>query len=106
MKNVLEWGSRPYGTNSFAGIATGIVGASPGALGTALAQQHLRNVLASLDAPTLSQPELFFRFAPEHSTATHLLSDPTAAELLTNWTHRFMGHIDRYASLRPTRRDF
>lgn len=102
LKNALEWGSRPYGTNSFAGIATGVVGASPGALGTALAQQHLRNILANLDAPTLAQPELFFRFAPEHSTVTHLLSDPVVTELLANWTDRFLGHVDLHVRLNST----
>ena len=39
----------------------GVLGVSPGAMGTAMAQQHLRNVLASLDVPTLGQPEAFIQ---------------------------------------------
>ena len=59
LKNALDHGSRPYGQNAWAGKPAGVVGASIGSIGTALAQQHLRNVLAYLDAPTLGQPEAF-----------------------------------------------
>lgn len=57
LKNALDWGSRPWGTNSWARKPGAMLGTSPGATGTALAQQHLRNVLAYLDVATLAQPE-------------------------------------------------
>lgn len=53
--------SRPYGQNVWVGKPTGVIGMSIGAIGTALAQQHLRNVLAYLDAPTMGQPEAFLQ---------------------------------------------
>ena len=59
LKNALDHASRPYGQNAWAGKPAGVIGASIGAQGTALAQQHLRNVLAYLDVPTLGQPEAF-----------------------------------------------
>ena len=59
LKNALDHGSRPYGQSVWAGKPAGVLGASIGAVGTALAQQHLRNVLAYLDMPTLGQPEAF-----------------------------------------------
>ncbi len=59
LKNALDQGSRPYGQNAWAEKPTGILGVSIGTIGTALAQQHLRNILAYLDAPTLGQPEAF-----------------------------------------------
>ena len=59
LKNALDHGSRPYGHNVFAGKPGGVIGASIGAQGTSVAQQHLRNVLAYLDVPTLNQPEAF-----------------------------------------------
>ncbi|MGV8932755.1 MAG: NAD(P)H-dependent oxidoreductase [Luteimonas sp.] len=62
LKNAIDIGSRPWGTNSFAGKPAGVLGVSIGAIGTALAQQHLRNVLAYLDVPTLGQPEVFLQF--------------------------------------------
>ncbi|HZW18429.1 MAG TPA: NAD(P)H-dependent oxidoreductase [Luteimonas sp.] len=61
LKNAIDIGSRPWGTNSFAGKPAGVLGISIGAIGTALAQQHLRNTLAYLDMPTLGQPEVFMQ---------------------------------------------
>ena len=61
LKNALDQASRPYGQSAWAGKPAGVVGVSVGAIGTALAQQHLRNVLAYLDVPTLGQPEAFIQ---------------------------------------------
>jgi chromate reductase, NAD(P)H dehydrogenase (quinone) len=61
LKNALDHASRPYGQNAWAGKPAGVLGASVGATGTAVAQQHLRNVLAYLDVPTLGQPEAFIQ---------------------------------------------
>src|SRR5512141_1794257 len=62
LKNAIDHASRPYGKSSWAGKPAGLVGISPGATGTALAQQHLRSILATLDMPTLGQPEVFLQF--------------------------------------------
>ena len=59
LKNAIDHASRPYGQNAWAGKPAGVLGASVGAIGTAMAQQHLRNILAYLDVPTLGQPEAF-----------------------------------------------
>jgi chromate reductase len=59
LKNAIDHASRPYGDSAFPGKPAGVIGASVGVIGTALAQQHLRNVLAYLDVPTLGQPEAF-----------------------------------------------
>ncbi|MBG9389849.1 NADPH-dependent FMN reductase [Caenimonas aquaedulcis] len=61
LKNAIDHGSRPYGQSVWAGKPAGVIGISSGAIGTALAQQHLRNVLAYLDVPTLGQPEAFIQ---------------------------------------------
>ena len=61
LKNVIDHGSRPYGQNVWAGKPAGILGVSPGSAGTAMAQQHLRNVLAFLDVPTQGQPEAYIQ---------------------------------------------
>lgn len=61
LKNALDHASRPYGQSAWAGKPAGVLGVSPGAAGTALAQQHLRNILAYLDMPTLGQPEAFIQ---------------------------------------------
>ena len=59
LKNALDQASRPYGQSAWAGKPAGILGVSIGPSGTAMAQQHLRNVLAYLDMPTLAQPEAY-----------------------------------------------
>jgi len=61
LKNAIDHASRPYGQSAWAGKPAGVMGVSVGAIGTAIAQQHLRNVLAYLDVPTLGQPEVFIQ---------------------------------------------
>jgi chromate reductase len=62
LKNAIDVGSRPPGSNSFAGKPAAVIGTSPGARGTALAQQHLRNVFVGLDVLALAQPEVTVQF--------------------------------------------
>ena len=59
LKNAIDHASRPYGQSVWQGKPAGVIGISVGAIGTAVAQQHLRNTLAYLDVPTLGQPEAF-----------------------------------------------
>lgn len=59
VKNAIDWGTRPYGKNSWAGKPGSIVGTSPGATGTAVAQSHLRSVLVSCGVRLLGQPEVY-----------------------------------------------
>jgi chromate reductase len=61
LKNAIDHASRPYGESAWSGKPAGILGVSVGAIGTSMAQQHLRNVLAYLDVPTLGQPEAFIQ---------------------------------------------
>ncbi len=70
LKNAIDHASRPYGQSAWAGKPAGVLGVSVGAIGTAPAQQHLRNILAYLDVQTLGQPEAFLQatddlFAPD-----------------------------------------
>ena len=62
LKNAIDHASRPYGDSAFEGKPAGIVGISVGAVGTAVAQNHLRDVVAYLDMPTLGQPEMYLQF--------------------------------------------
>ena len=61
LKNAIDHASRPYGQSVWAGKPGGILGVSIGATGTCMAQQHLRNILAYLNVPTLGQPEAFIQ---------------------------------------------
>jgi chromate reductase len=64
IKNAVDWGTRPWGQNSWAGKPGSIIGTSPGNVGTAVAQAHLRSVLTILDTVLLGQPEIYFVTKP------------------------------------------
>lgn len=97
LKNALEWGSRPWGENVFAGLPVGIVGASPGTIGTALAQQQLRAGLAFLDAPTLAQPEVYLRWRDDMLDSAGRIADAGTREFLSAWVERFFAHVTVHA---------
>ncbi|HEV7123101.1 MAG TPA: NAD(P)H-dependent oxidoreductase [Rhodanobacter sp.] len=91
LKNAIDIASRPWGTNSFAGKPAGVLGTSIGSTGTALAQQHLRNVLAYLDVPVLAQPEVFIHFKDE------LIAED--GSIASDGTRKFLqGFVDKYAA--------
>ena len=64
LKNAIDWASRPHGTNSFAHKPSAVIGASPGKIGTAVAQQSLRSVLSSCNSPLMEAPEAYIQFRP------------------------------------------
>ena len=64
LKNAIDWASRPWGKNSFARKPTGVIGTSPGAIGTAVAQQSLRGVLCFCNSPLMNQVEAYIQFKP------------------------------------------
>jgi chromate reductase len=92
LKNAIDHASRPYGQSAFAGKPGGIIGISIGAIGTAVAQQHLRNVLAYLDVPTLGQPEVFLQakeglFNPDGSIGAG------SRQFLQSWVDRYTAWV-------------
>lgn len=96
LKNAIDHASRPYGRSAWAGKPAGVLGVSVGAIGTALAQQHLRNVLAYLDVPTLGQPEAFIH-------AKEGLFDPNgdigadSRKFLQDWMDRYVAWVKQHA---------
>jgi chromate reductase len=91
LKNALDWGSRPWGTNSWGNKPGAVIGTSLGATGTALAQQHLRNVLAYLDVATLGQPEVFIKHDPS------VINEK--GEIVNDGTRKFLQtFVDRYVA--------
>lgn len=96
LKNALDWASRPYGDSAFTGLPVGVIGASPGAIGTSLAQQHLRNVLAYLDAPTLGQPEAFIQYTDDRFADDGRVVDDSTREFLADWLRALHEWIGRF----------
>lgn len=96
LKNALDHASRPYGQSAWKGKPAGVIGVSPGAIGTALAQQHLRNVLAYLDVPTLGQPEAFIQ-AKEGLFDEAGNIGPGSLKFLQNWVDQYVAWVKKHA---------
>ena len=95
LKNALEWGARPWGQVSFAGKPAAIIGATPGAIGTAVAQSQLRSILTVLDMAVMAQPEIYFQWKPDTLDQNGEFSDEAARKLLHGWIDRFAHWIAR-----------
>lgn len=95
LKNAIDWASRPYGENSFAGKPSAVIGTSPGAISTAVAQQHLKSILLYLDSPTLGQPEGFIQFTDDLVSEAGDVVDESVADFLRDYLIAFERHIER-----------
>jgi len=97
LKNAIDHASRPYGQSAWAGKPAGVLGVSIGAIGTSMAQQHLRNVLAYLDVPTLGQPEAFIH-AKEglFDQAGNLGADSN--KFLRDWMDHYVAWVKKHAA--------
>ncbi len=98
LKNALDIGSRPWGTNAFAGKPGAVIGASIGATGSALAQQHLRNVLAYLDVPLLTQPEVFIKFSEGLLDAEGNIGNEDTRKFVQGFVDRYVAWLQRLLS--------
>ncbi len=97
LKNAIDHASRPYGQNVWAGKPAGVLGVSIGAIGTALAQQHLRNSLAYLDVPTLGQPELFLHHREGMFNDDGSIGD-ASREFLQTWMDRYVAWVKTHTN--------
>lgn len=95
LKNALDHASRPYGQSVWAGKPGAVVGITIGTSGTALAQQHLRNVLAYLDVATMGQPEIFLQNKEGFFDADGNIG-PESRDFLQGWMDRFVAWIKRH----------
>ncbi|MFC5525033.1 NADPH-dependent FMN reductase [Rhodanobacter ginsengisoli] len=97
LKNAIDVASRPWGTNSFAGKPGAVIGSSIGSTGTALAQQHLRNILAYLDVPTLAQPEVFIHFKDDLIADDGSIGSDGTRKFLQGFVDNYVAWIRRFA---------
>ena len=96
LKNAIDHASRPYGQSAWAGKPAGILGASVGASGTCMAQQHLRNTLAYLDVPTLGQPEAFIQFKDGLFDESGEIAGGSR-KFLQAWMDRYVAWVEKHA---------
>ena len=96
LKNAIDHASRPYGQSAWAGKPAGVLGVSVGTVGTALAQQHLRNVLAYLDVPTLGQPEAFIHAKDGLFDASGNIGSESH-KFLQSWMDKYVAWVKKHA---------
>jgi chromate reductase, NAD(P)H dehydrogenase (quinone) len=101
LKNAIDWASRPYGQNSFARKPSAVIGTSPGAIGTAVAQQHLRSLLSYCNSPQMNAPEAYIQFTPGLITDEGEVTVASTEQFLRNYMAEFHTFIGRVLSVLP-----
>jgi len=101
LKNAIDWASRPWGQNSFARKPSAVIGTSPGAIGTAVAQQSLRGVLCFCNSPLMNQVEAYIHFKPGLISAQGEVTDEDTAEFLRNYMSELQAFIVRVLTVLP-----
>lgn len=96
LKNAIDIASRPWGTNSFAGKPGAVIGASIGAPGASMAQQHLRNVASYLDIPTLPQPEVFIHFKDGMIDSEGRIGNADTQKFLQGFVEQYVAWVKRF----------
>jgi chromate reductase len=104
LKNAIDWASRPYGSNSFTRKPSATIGASPGAIGTAIAQQHLRSLLGYCNSPQMNSPEGYIQFKPGLITADGTVTNESTREFLREYMKEFKDFIMRVYTVLPRNR--
>ena len=95
LKNAIDWASRPYGDSAWNGKPAAIMGASVGAIATARAQYHLRQMMVFLNMFPVNQPEVMIGNAATKFDDQGNLTDETTKDFirkllqsLVEWTLR------------------
>lgn len=101
LKNAIDWASRPYGENSFTRKPSAIIGTSPGAIGTAVGQQHLKSILSFCNAPMMNAVEAYIQFKPDLISDEGEVSVESTETFLRNYMSEFRDFIQRVLTVYP-----
>ena len=101
LKNAIDWASRPWGTNSFARKPTAVIGTSPGKIGTAVGQQHVRSIMAFCNSPMFNAIEAYIEFTPGLVTDDGEVTVDATRDFLANYMKEFHGYVTRVYTAIP-----
>lgn len=104
LKNAIDWASRPWGENSFAGKPSAVIGGSTGAIGTAVAQQNLRSVLSFCNSPQMNAPEAYIQITDGLITDDGDVTNDGTADFLRDYMNTFLEFITRVLTVVPQAR--
>jgi chromate reductase len=95
LKNAIDWGSRPKKSNAFVRKPSAVIGASPGKIGTAVAQRELHSVLGAVASPQMVAPEAYVQFTPDLIDDEGKVADPKTEEFLVKFMTAFKAYLDK-----------
>ena len=101
LKNAIDWASRPWGTNSFDRKPSAVIGTSPGAIGTAVAQQNLRSILSFCNSPQMNAPEAYIQYTPERFRDDGEVTDESTATFLKDFMAAYRDFVMRVLTVLP-----
>ena len=101
LKNAIDWASRPWGQNSFTRKPSAIIGASTGAIGTAVAQQNLRSILSFCNSPQMNAIEAYIHFTPDLITDDGTVTNESTKDFLANYMAEFHQFVARVYTALP-----
>ena len=96
LKNAIDWASRPSGKSSFKGKPAAGIGTSSGAIGTAVAQQHLRSILAYLNVILMGQPEAYISYKKDMIDEHGHVTDEGVRKFLQTFVDAFTTWVEKY----------
>lgn len=101
LKNAIDWGSRPWGDNAWEDKPTGVIGGSPGKIGTAVGQQTLRSTLSYLNARQMTSPEAYIQVTPDLIDNDGRVTDSETEEFLRTFMRKFLEYTARVLTVIP-----
>lgn len=102
LKNAIDWGSRPWGKNSFTRKPSAVIGTSPGKIGTAVGQQHLRSILSFCNSPQMNSPEAYIQYEDGLISDDGEVTKESTREFLRAYMVELHGFIGRvHLALQP-----
>ena len=101
LKNAIDWASRPYGQNSFTRKPSAVIGTSPGKIGTAVGQQHLRSILGFCNSPQMNSVEAYIQFENGLITDGGEVTVDATRDFLRKFLEEFHGFIARVYTALP-----
>ena len=101
LKNAIDWASRPWGKNSFTRKPSAVIGTSPGAIGTAVAQQSLRAVLSFCNSPQMNSPEAYIQFTPGLIDDSDNVTNADTETFLRKFMTEYAAFVARVLTVHP-----
>lgn len=100
LKTAIDWASRPWGRNSWSGKVASVIGTSPGKIGSAVAQSHLRSMLPNLGVVVMGEPEFYLHAEPGLLDDQQNIVDAGTLAFFRSYLDALVTFVDRHKAPR------